>query len=599
MSEEEKKIKEMEELGIRLIDSPSETVAKASPTKLKLQALTFMVIGKIERYFLNNMLKQAKEARNLAEVGLRNVDMTLDDKMAFKKYLDSNITLLEEKMAIFDKNYKRVIGRGKRSLKLPSANFAILVANMAVKKRRQDTMVNMIDAYKQMNDVFSTAKTEFVGMPKPIKKDIEISKVEQEGIKKAVYQALSGTTDKEVEKFATESSDKSGAKFDTVIDEMASKIVSTKAKAKEKELDNFFENISPIKKKAKLDDSTLDQILNGGQVKDKNIFPKQKKTDNSDLILTSEKPVFTKDSTGTVNFAGKASLDNPKRIESYLYEYEGQENNDIFKGSSPLSSSSKENIGADTLSDEELEDFATRLTEKKVLTAHHEVKDASIKLNDIKAESLVPDIVDLRAKLDESINEIERKRQAKEEARKKYEAEKQAREQEENELSENKRLIEEMKKEIERKREEQKAIEELNQKVAKALKFQKQIEENRRAALEEEEEARKYQETLRIERENQTKVAKEKEKLQSERVVLQSETFKVDFNLQREKEKLEEAKRQLQMFNTHRNMQGIDPADINYDGLFASFTMQPTLNQKNSYATTPKSDGYEQPGKTK
>ena len=48
MSEEEKKIKEMEELGIRLIDSPSETVAKASPTKLKLQALTFMVIGKIE-----------------------------------------------------------------------------------------------------------------------------------------------------------------------------------------------------------------------------------------------------------------------------------------------------------------------------------------------------------------------------------------------------------------------------------------------------------------------------------------------------------------------------------------------------------------------
>ena len=72
-----------------------------------------------------------------------------------------------------------------------------------------------------------------------------------------------------------------------------------------------------------------------------------------------------------------------------------------------------------------------------------------------------------------------------------YEAEKQAREQEENELSENKRLIEEMKKEIERKREEQKAIEELNQKVAKALKFQKQIEENRRAALEEEEEPRK------------------------------------------------------------------------------------------------------------
>ena len=47
MNEEEKKIKEMEELGVSLIDAPRETVAKASPTKLKLQALTFMVIGKI------------------------------------------------------------------------------------------------------------------------------------------------------------------------------------------------------------------------------------------------------------------------------------------------------------------------------------------------------------------------------------------------------------------------------------------------------------------------------------------------------------------------------------------------------------------------
>ena len=590
MSEEEKKIKEMEELGIRLIDSPSETVAKASPTKLKLQALTFMVIGKIERYFLSGMLRQTEEAKNSTSV------MTDKEKESFITKVDSSITILKEKIEAFDENYKRVIGHGKRSLKLPSTNFVILAAKKVIKEKRTAEMTGMVDAYKQMNSVFSASTDAFSKMEKPIRKDIEITKAEQDSIRKSVYQALSGTTDKEVEKFATESSDKSDAKFDAVIDEMASKIVSSKAK--EKELDNFFENISPIKKKAKLDDSTLNKVLNGGQVKDENIFPKPKKTDNPDLILTSEKPVFPKNSTGTVNFAGKASLDNPKLIESYRYEYEGQENNDIFKESSPLSSSSKENIGAGTLSDEELEDFATRLTGKKAVTAHHEEKDASIKLNDPKTDSL-PDIVDLRAKLDESINEIERKRQAKEEARKKYEAEKQAREQEENELSESKRLIEEMKKEIERKREEQKAIEELNQKVAKALKFQRQIEENRRAALEEEEEARKYQETLRIERENQTKVAKEKEKLQSERVVLQSETSKVDFNLQREKEKLEEAKRQLQMFNTNRNMQGIDPADINYDGLFASFTMQPTLNKKNSYATTPKSDGYEQPGKIK
>lgn len=568
MSEEEKKIKEMEELGIRLIDSPSETVAKASPTKLKLQALTFMVIGKIERYFLSGLLRQTEEAKNSTSV------MTDKEKESFITKVDSSITILKEKIEAFDENYKRVIGHGKRSLKLPSTNFVILAAKKVIKEKRTAEMTGMVDAYKQMNSVFSASTDAFSKMEKPIRKDIEITKAEQDSIRKSVYQALSGTTDKEVEKFATESSDKSDAKFDAVIDEMASKIVSSKAK--EKELDNFFENISPIKKKAKLDDSTLNKVLNGGQVKDENIFPKQKKTDNQDLILTSEKPVFPKDSTGTVNFDG----------------------NDIFKESSPLSSSSKENIGAGTLSDEELEDFATRLTGKKAVTAHNEEKDASIKLNDPKADSL-PDIVDLRAELDESINEIERKRQAKEEARKKYEAEKQAREQEENELSESKRLIEEMKKEIERKREEQKAIEELNQKVAKALKFQRQIEENRRAALKEEEEAKKYQETFRIERENQTKVAEEKEKIQSERAALQSETSKVDSSLQKEKEKLEEAKRQLQMFNTHRNMQGIDPADINYDGLFASFTMQPTLNKKNSYATTPKSDGYEQPGKIK
>ena len=568
MSEEEKKIKEMEELGIRLIDSPSETVAKASPTKLKLQALTFMVIGKIERYFLSGLLRQTEEAKNSTSV------MTDKEKESFITKVDSSITILKEKIEAFDENYKRVIGHGKRSLKLPSTNFVILAAKKVIKEKRTAEMTGMVDAYKQMNSVFSASTDAFSKMEKPIRKDIEITKAEQDSIRKSVYQALSGTTDKEVEKFATESSDKSDAKFDAVIDEMASKIVSSKAK--EKELDNFFENISPIKKKAKLDDSTLNKVLNGGQVKDENIFPKQKKTDNQDLILTSEKPVFPKDSTGTVNFDG----------------------NDIFKESSPLSSSSKENIGAGTLSDEELEDFATRLTGKKAVTAHNEEKDASIKLNDPKADSL-PDIVDLRAELDESINEIERKRQAKEEARKKYEAEKQARDQEENELSESKRLIEEMKKEIERKREEQKAIEELNQKVAKALKFQRQIEENRRAALKEEEEAKKYQETFRIERENQTKVAEEKEKIQSERAALQSETSKVDSSLQKEKEKLEEAKRQLQMFNTHRNMQGIDPADINYDGLFASFTMQPTLNKKNSYATTPKSDGYEQPGKIK
>ena len=553
MSEEEKKIKEMEELGIRLIDSPSETVAKASPTKLKLQALTFMVIGKIERYFLGNMLKQAKEARNLAEVGLRKTDMTIDDKMAFKEYLDSNITLLEEKMALFDKNYKRVIGRGKRSLKIPSTNIKILFANGIIKKHKQKTMIDMVDAYKQMNDVFSTAKTEFSGMPKPIKRDVEVSKAEQDNIKQAVYEALSNTDDKEVEKYAS-NFDKKEETIDDVIRN------SNYSENKEKKLDDFFNNVSSGKSHDKLDNESLGQVLNKGKVKEK----ESKSLENKQLdeVLNGGKPVFSNLTNNTSIFDGSPTISSA----GYIGKSDSRKNADYDK----------------MLADDDIVSLTDRLTKNK----ENLVFNKSLSNNEYVEidESSVPNVVDLRAKLDESINEIERKRQAKEEARKKYEAEKQAREQEENELSESKRLIAEMRKEIERKREEQKAIEELNQKVEKALKYQRQIEENRRAALEEEEEARKYQETLRIEKENQTKVAQEKEKLQSERVVLQSETSKVDSSLQKEKEKLEEARRELQMFNTSMNVaevstnaySQIEPFDVKHDDFFAKFNAQPS-----------------------
>lgn len=553
MSEEEKKIKEMEELGIRLIDSPSETVAKASPTKLKLQALTFMVIGKIERYFLGNMLKQAKEARNLAEVGLRKTDMTLDDKMAFKEYLDSNITLLEEKMALFDKNYKRVIGRGKRSLKIPSTNIKILFANGIIKKHKQKTMIDMVDAYKQMNDVFSTAKTEFSGMPKPIKRDVEVSKAEQDNIKQAVYEVLSNTDDKEVEKYAS-NFDKKEETIDDVIRN------SNYSENKEKKLDDFFNNVSSGKSHDKLDNESLGQVLNKGKVKEKESNSLENK--QLDEVLNGGKPVFSNLTNNTSIFDGSPTISSA----GYIGKSDSRKNADYDK----------------MLADDDIVSLTDRLTKNK----ENLVFNKPLSNNEYVEidESSVPNVVDLRAKLDESINEIERKRQAKEEARKKYEAEKQAREQEENELSESKRLIAEMRKEIERKREEQKAIEELNQKVEKALKYQRQIEENRRAALEEEEEARKYQETLRIEKENQTKVAQEKEKLQSERVVLQSETSKVDSSLQKEKEKLEEARRELQMFNTSMNVaevstnaySQIEPFDVKHDDFFAKFNAQPS-----------------------
>lgn len=526
MSEEEKKIKEMEELGIRLIDSPSETVAKASPTKLKLQALTFMVIGKIERYFLNNMLKQAKEARNLADVGLRNADMTLDDKMAFKKYLDSNITLLEEKMALFDKNYKRVIGHGKRSLKLPSANFVILAANMTVKKRRQDTMVDMIDAYKQMNDVFATTKTEFAEMPKPIKKDIEISKVEQEGIKKAVYQALSGMPDEKVEDYASKFDDKVDARLDSIIRKDKSR---NKDKSKEQELDNFFENISPIKEQTKLATGELNQVLNGGKAKETD-KTKTLATKDLDTVLNSGNPIF---SNSPSIFEGKPSIIN-------LEESANKTNlEDIDISAMPQQNSSVEDV---KLADVDIADFAGRLGAKKNLEKYD---------FDITNGENVLDVDDLKRQLEESAREREQKRIAKEEARKKYEAEKLAREKEEKELSDSKKEIEKMKEDIKRKREEQEAIDKLNQRVKKALEYQKQIEENKRAALEEEEEARKYQETLRIEKESQTKMAKEKEKVQSERVALQSENTEADSDLKEKKAMLQEFRKQLQKFGTN------------------------------------------------
>lgn len=526
MSEEEKKIKEMEELGIRLIDSPSETVAKASPTKLKLQALTFMVIGKIERYFLNNMLKQAKEARNLAEVGLKNADMTLDDKMAFKKYLDSNITLLEEKMALFDKNYKRVIGRGKRSLKLPSANFVILAANMAVKKRRQDTMVDMIDSYKQMNDVFATTKTEFAEMPKPIKKDIEISKVEQEGIKKAVYQALSGMPDEKVEDYASKFDDKVDARLDSIIRKDKSR---NKDKSKEQELDNFFENISPIKEQTKLATGELNQVLNGGKAKETD-KTKTLATKDLDTVLNSGNPIF---SNSPSIFEGKPSIIN-------LEESANKTNlEDIDISAMPQQNSSVEDV---KLADVDIADFAGRLGAKKNLEKYD---------FDITNGENVLDVDDLKRQLEESAREREQKRIAKEEARKKYEAEKLAREKEEKELSDSKKEIEKMKEDIKRKREEQEAIDKLNQRIKKALEYQKQIEENKRAALEEEEEARKYQETLRIEKESQTKMAKEKEKVQSERVALQSENTEADSDLKEKKAMLQEFRKQLQEFGTN------------------------------------------------
>lgn len=626
MIKEEINIKEAEELGVELIDSPIETVAVAPPTKLKFQALAFMVIGKVERHFLNNMLKQSKETRTLATAGLKNVTtMSDEDKQAFLTKLDSNVAILEDKIAAFDIYYRRVIENGRRSLKIPSVNFGKLVTKMVLKKHRKEAMTGVVEAYKQMNDVFSTSKKAFDGMAKPIKRDVEISQAEQENIKKSVYQALKGATDKKIESYAKTFDDSEDEKLDSLI----SKKVT--GKNKEIELDNFFDNISPIKNHTKLESTELDQILNSGQVKNNTSLPLENKdlnfvlnegrpvitasesfpslSENNKENITYDEPIFSGKPTFTVSenfpslsennkekqpldesmFSSKPTLNIPEWLSK------PNEEETSSKGT-PTAENSSVDPG-DMLTDDTLESFARRLTGKQAST----VNSTSYTQN----KSIVPNVDELSAQLAESINEIERKRQAKEEAKREYEAEKQAREQEENELSRRREENERMKREIERKRQEQKAVEELNQKVEKALKYQRQIEENRRAVLKEEEEAKKYKETLRIERENQSKVAKERERLQSERATLQTETKEIDYNLQEERKKLEAARTELQHLTASKDetpdpimkLSHMEPADMNNDVFFARFTSPVTPNNEAIVATTPKHLGDEQRGR--
>lgn len=531
MNEEEKKIKEMEELGVSLIDAPRETVAKASPTKLKLQALTFMVIGKIEKNFLNKMLSQAKEAKSLASINLEKINtMSTAEKQDLKDKLDSldsNITLLEDRIDEFDDYYRRVVGYAKRSLRIPSVNLGILKGKLANKERKK-SIVGMVDAYKQMGDVFSTTKESFASMPKPIKRDVEISKSEQEEIRKSVYNALKGTTDKQVENYAKEFDDKK----EEQLDELAKRTVASKDK--EQELDNFFENISPVKEHAKLETEDLAKVLNDGKAKtlveeqseESKVENKSESTEGKPMILSSsESEIFPKIATS----------------ENYLHASEKDADIEMDK--------------SNTLSDQNIAKYAGRMIKNQ-----SEVIDDSY--GDIS--EIVPSVEDLKRQLEESVREREQKRLEKEAAIKKYNAEKSAREKEEEELSKSMEELAALKEEIKRKREEQKSIDELKQTVQQALEYQKQIKENKMAALREEEEAKKYQETLENEQKSKSKVTEEREKIQSERQVLQSETTRVNSNLQKEKEELEQAKKQLQSFTSSRETPELQAASYEY-----------------------------------
>ena len=528
MNEEEKKIKEMEELGVSLIDAPRETVAKASPTKLKLQALTFMVIGKIEKNFLNKMLSQAKEAKSLASINLEKINtMSTAEKQDFKDKLDSNITLLEDRIDEFDDYYRRVVGYAKRSLRIPSVNLGILKGKLANMERTK-SIVGMVDAYKQMGDVFSTTKESFASMPKPIKRDVKISKSEQEEIRKSVYNALKGTTDKQVENYAKEFDDKK----EEQLDELAKRTAASKDK--EQELDNFFENISPVKEHAKLETEDLAKVLNDGKAKtlveehseEPKIENKSESIEGKPMILSSsESEIFPKIATS----------------ENSLHASEKDADIEMDK--------------SNTLSDQSIAKYAGRMIKNQ-----SEVIDDSY--GDIS--EIVPSVEDLKRQLEESVREREQKRLEKEAAIKKYNAEKSAREKEEEELSKSMEELAALKEEIKRKREEQKSVDELKQAVQQALEYQKQIKENKMAALREEEEAKKYQETLENEQKSKSKITEEREKIQSERQVLQSETTRVNSNLQKEKEELEQAKKQLQSFTSSRETPELQAASYEY-----------------------------------
>ena len=532
MSEEEKKLKEMEELGVELILNPGQAVAKSSPTKLKLQALTFVIIGKIEKYFLENKLDKVKKvAKERLE---QSSSMAKEERGTYTNAINSAVANLEKQVSIFNENYSRLIYRGKRMLKVPSYNLNKL--DLQAKVDTVNNAVDMVESYKKMTDVFANTKANFTGESK----DSEISKAEQENIRRSVYKALSGFDNKEIEDYSR--------KFDDTDNHTIDKFINKKEndKTKEEELDNFFDRFSPIKKEKKLSDGELNQALNGGRVvtpkhleeKDlgkalndgKVATPKHLNDSDLDTSLNKDEPVAEKKETSSI-FDDKPSLIMPEWLKNNTVEIESKKDE----------KSTEIPIFGNTLSNDDIAFYADKLTGKKENTIDDDIE---------KTASSLPDVDDLKNQLNESIKEIEQKRQAKEAARKSYEREKEAREKEEEELSLSKQENENLRKELERKREEQKNIEELNQRVKRALEYQRQIEENKRAALEEEEETKKYQETLRLERENQNKVAEERAKVQSERATLQSETTDIDAVLRKKKAMLQETKRQLQAFAT-------------------------------------------------
>lgn len=563
MSKEEKKIKELEELGISLVEDPVNTINRANPAKLKLTALTFMAIAKIEMYFLEKMLKQAETAKDLANKNIASVNMSDADKNAFLDQVDKNISILAKKVEDFKTNYSRLIAGSKRTLRVPENNTKrLFFRGSSIDK---EAMVDVANAYKEINSIFSEAKSAFSAMAKPVKRDVEISAVEQDNIKNAVYQALNGIDEKNI-------NDKNyQTAFSKVTDSAMKELEKTNIVNKEQKLDAFF-NSGEIEMHTELDDNTLRNVLKEGKVvsTDKASSKAESPSDDSKTDNASA-GVSRNDSLDGILQKGKVSIEPIKSVESIT----NFDEDDIFSGSTPIvtenkleASSSSDKIekstdifksqNTDDLSDKVIGELTGKIVKNKTSIFDTDLKPVMTNSSDESAstdastviEEIIPDVEELRQQLNESVFEIEQNRVNKEKAKEQYNKEKSIRELKQKELSQSKQEVEDIKQDIERKEKEQQSIGKLKNDIEVALKLKKQIEENKRQAAQEAEETRKYQESLKEEQQKRAKVDAEKQGILEEKNRLSAENFKVSSNLQTEKEKLEDLKRELQSFNS-------------------------------------------------
>ena len=563
MSKEEKKIKELEELGISLVEDPVNTINRANPAKLKLTALTFMAIAKIEMYFLEKMLKQAETAKDLANKNIASVNMSDADKNDFLDQVDKNISILAKKVEDFKTNYYRLIAGSKRTLRVPENNTKrLFFRGSSIDK---EAMVDVANAYKEINSIFSEAKSAFSAMAKPVKRDVEISAVEQDNIKNAVYQALNGIDEKNI-------NDKNyQTAFSKVTDSAMKELEKTNIVNKEQKLDAFF-NSGEIEMHTELDDNTLRNVLKEGKVvsTDKASSKAESPSDDSKTDNASA-GVSRNDSLDGILQKGQVSIEPIKSVESIT----NFDEDDIFSGSTPIVTENKLEVSSssdkiekstdifksqntDDLSDKVIGELTGKIVKNKTSIFDTDLKPVMTNSSDESAstdastviEEIIPDVEELRQQLNESVFEIEQNRVNKEKAKEQYNKEKSIRELKQKELSQSKQEVEDIKQDIERKEKEQQSIGKLKNDIEVALKLKKQIEENKRQAAQEAEETRKYQESLKEEQQKRAKVDAEKQGILEEKNRLSAENFKVSSNLQTEKEKLEDLKRELQSFNS-------------------------------------------------